>query len=130
MESLFSTVSLNDVKIAGFILLFVLALSILSLFNKPQYLGADIRSLIQESAQLCEFSKQDSDPMIALQHASEAFAFLQIARRFATDSAIYQSTGVSPTDLEKLLVQRRNDCVASVKRPASLTSIASGYSKL
>lgn len=109
----------------------VIVLCILSYFSKPQHLHVDIKELVITAAQMYEFSKQDSDPLVALQHNTTAIAYLSIARRLASDSSIQQATKVIPSDLEKIFREQQAQVIASLSnKEATLTSLVAGYANL
>lgn len=120
-----------ELKVLGGVVACIVILSIVSTMSQPVSIRADLKVLVQQAAQLCEMSRQDSDPMIALQHASEAVAYLHVARRLASDSSISQATQIDPQELEKVLLQRRAEAISTkFSGSANLTSIVAGYSTL
>jgi hypothetical protein len=53
-----------------------------------------------------DMSKQDSNPMFALQHAVEGLAHIQMSRKLASDSKIQELTSILPSEIETLFQER------------------------
>jgi hypothetical protein len=119
------------VKIALGTITVIVILSLLSLLSKPHNINTDLKELVITAAQMYEFSKQDSDPAVSLQHSTMALAYLSVARRLASDASIQQATKIIPSDLEKIFreQQAQNISVLSHKEP-TLSSLVAGYATL
>lgn len=120
-----------SVKVAAGVIVAILILCVLSFFSRPASLHADLRDLVVHAAQMHEVSKQDSDAALALQHNTTALAYLSMARRFASDSAIQSATNVLPADLERTLQKHQASCISTLtNRDPTLSSLLAGYSSL
>jgi hypothetical protein len=117
------------VKVALGVLAAVCILCLLSFFSRPATLHADLRDLVSQSAQLHEVSKQDSDPLFALQHNTTALAYLSMARRFASDSAIQAAAKVVPAHLDHTLQEHQARILSMLNagKDATLTSLLAGH---
>jgi len=120
------------VKIALGVLASVCILCLLSFLSRPATLHADLRDLVSQAAQLHEVSKQDSDPLFALQHNTTALAYLSMARRFASDSAIQAAAKVVPSHLEHALQEQQSRILSLLNsgKDATLTSLLAGHTSL
>jgi hypothetical protein len=107
-------------------------LCVLSFMSRPASLHADLRDLIVQAAQYHEVSKQDSDPIFALQHNTTALTFLSLARRFASDSAIQAAAKVVPSHLDSTLQEQQARCISALNngKDATLTSLLAGHTTL
>jgi hypothetical protein len=119
------------VKVSLGVVLVIVVLSLLSLLSKPHNIHTDTKELVMTAAQMYEFSKQDSDPAVSLQHSTMALAYLSVARRLASDASIQQATKIIPSDLEKIFreQQAKNISELSHKEP-TLSSLVAGYASL
>ena len=122
----------TSVKIAIGVLATVGILCVLSFLARPASLHADLKDLVSQAAQLHEVSKQDSDPLFALQHNTTALAFLSMARRFASDSAIQAAAKVVPSHLDRELQDQQSRCLSLLNagKDATLTSLLAGHTTL
>lgn len=120
------------VRVGGIALCVVIFLSVLSFLSRPASLQADLRDLVVHAAQHHEISKQDSDPVLALQHSTTALAFLSICRKLASDSSIQAATKVNPADLERMLRDQQSASISALHPHAepTLTSLLAGFAKL
>ena len=130
MELNFNSIPM-EYKVAIGAVFAIVVLSVLAYVSRPSTLSMDLREMVRHSAQLYEISRQDTDAAIALQHATQAVAYLSIARRLATDATIQKMCKVSPSDLERLLLERQAQCVSAITtREATLPSLVAGYAAL
>ncbi len=97
----------SSVKVALGVLASVCILCLLSFLARPATLHADLRDMISQAAQLHEVSKQDSDPVFALQQ-------------------------VVPSHLEHALQEQQSRClsVLNAGKDATLTSLLAGHTTL
>ena len=115
------------VVVVGVLLVIVL----LSMLARPTQYSSSLKELVRQSAQLYETAKQDKDPALALQHASEALAILSVARHLAADTAIEKASGVKVHELAGSIAGLQAACVASISpRDPTLTALAAGYANL
>jgi hypothetical protein len=121
-----------SVKISLGVLATVCILCLLSFLARPATLHADLKDLVSQAAQLHEVSKQDSDPLFALQHNTTALAFLSMARRFASDASIQAAAKVVPAHLDRELQEQQSRCLSILNsgKDATLTSLLAGHTSL
>ena len=109
----------------------LVVLVILSFISRVPPVNTSVSELIRQASQLHEISKQDANPIIALQHSTEALAYLSICRRLASDSSILAHAKVSASDLERIFKDQQAASVRTLgKHEASVTGILSGYANL
>lgn len=119
------------IKIALGVLSVIVILSLLSLLSKPHHIHTDIKELVVTAAQMYEFSKQDSDAAVSLQHSTMALAYLSVARRLASDASIQQATKIVPSDLEKIFREQQAQNISNLShKEPTLSSLVAGYSTL
>lgn len=56
-----------------------------------------------------DMSKQDKNPMFALQHAVEGLTYIQMSRKLASDGKIQELTQISASVLEEMFLSRINE---------------------
>ena len=109
----------------------ILLLLLLSMLFKPQPYSSNLKELVRQSAQLYEMARQDKDPAIALQHASESIAILSVVRHLAADSVIEHASGVKVSELAALLSSFQASCIAALSQhEPTASALAAGYAKL
>jgi len=109
----------------------LLLLVILSFMSRAQPVNTSVSELIRQASQLHEISKQDGNPAVALQHSTEALAYLSVCRRLASDSSILAHAKVSASELERIFKDRQAEAIRLIsKMEASVTGILSGYATL
>ena len=70
--------------------------------------SSHVRALVRDAAKLALQSKQDTNSLIALKHALEAQAYIDAARRFATDDQIGKLANQSTSDVIHGIKKREN----------------------
>ena len=73
--------------------------------NKSRGMKKSIEKLVRQSARYAVTAQQDSSPVIALQHANYAVAYLYALKDIASDSQIHNSTGI---DVKKFTEHIKN----------------------
>jgi hypothetical protein len=73
-----------------------------------------VRQLVRESATYAMKSKQDTNPLIALQDAIYAMAYMQAARKFVTDDQISLLAGTKASDLIHSVKKREQKALKHV----------------
>ena len=73
-----------------------------------------VRQLVRESATYAMKSKQDTNPLIALQDAIYAMAYMEAARKFATDDQISYLAGTKASDLIHSVKKREQKALKHV----------------
>jgi hypothetical protein len=53
-----------------------------------------------------DMSKQDKNPMFALQHAVEGLTYIQMSRKLASDGKIQELTQITASALEEMFLNR------------------------
>ena len=126
------TQSVGSLKVAGICFALLLLLLLASaVFSRPADIQIDVKDLVQQSAQLAEVARQDSDRAIALQHITQAVTLLSVARKLASDASLLQSTGVRVPELEAILTDVQASCIAKLeRRDPTLTNIVAKYATL
>jgi len=99
-------VSPESLKYAGICLAGLIAICVFFIAISPSALSVQIKPLVLHSKQCLEFSRQDKNPMISLQHAVEGLAYIQMSRKLASDGKIQELTHLSPSDLEEIFQER------------------------
>lgn len=122
-------------KVGAGVVVAVVLLVVLGFMSRPSSLRNDLKGMIMNAAQMHEISKQDSDPAIALMHASTAVAYLSIARNLASDASIHTATKIAPGELERIFKERQAELVSVLSPRAlssepSLSALAAGYAQL
>jgi hypothetical protein len=103
----------------GMVLGSVVLLSLLSKWTQgsnktPTSSISHVRQLVRESATYAMKSKQDTNPLIALQHAIYAMAYMEAARKFATDDQISYLAGSKASDLIHSVKKREQKALKHV----------------
>ena len=97
---------MESLKYAGLCIIAVLSLSIFFLLLQSHKTPIQIKPLIHHAKQCLDMSRQDSNPLYALQHAVEGLTYIQMSRKLASDGKIQELTFYSPSDLEDLFQAR------------------------
>ena len=71
-----------------------------------------------------DMSKQDKNPMFALQHAVEGLTYIQMSRKLASDGKIQELTQISASALEEIFLSRISELHAGTFDPSSKTEPA------
>ena len=98
------------------------AVTLLALLSKwtqggrkaPTSSVSHVRQLVRESATYAMKSKQDTNPLIALQDAIYAMAYMEAARKFATDDQISYLAGTQASDLVHSVKKREQKALKHV----------------
>lgn len=103
----------------GIVLGAVILLALLSKWTQggrkaPTSSISHVRQLVRESATYAMKSKQDTNPLIALQDAIYAMAYMQAARKFVTDDQISLLAGTKASDLIHSVKKREQKALKHV----------------
>ena len=95
--------------------------------------SSHVRALVRDAAKLALQSKQDTNSLIALKHALQAQAYIDAARRFATDDQIAKLANQSTSDVIHGIKKRENAAIKDIfskcptLQPASKLLHATGW---
>jgi thiamine biosynthesis lipoprotein ApbE len=127
MEDIWNSVS-SPIQITIICVGILLFLTCIALLSKPAPISIELKEIIQQAAQFHEKSLQDTDAAIALQHSTQALAYVAFARRLAADAVIEKSTNIKIKELESILIQTQAKHVSKLSsREATISAIAAGY---
>jgi nitrogen fixation/metabolism regulation signal transduction histidine kinase len=116
---------------AGGVLIFFVALLLLSSTLGRDAEALNVKDLVQTAAQLGETAVQDKDASLALQHSTQALTYLAVARRQASDESIFRHTTVRAAELERALLDVQAAAVGRLgNRAPTLLNVAAGYLNL
>jgi hypothetical protein len=132
MDALDWSSAKTSVLVAVGCLGFFLILMLLSaLVSRSPEVQTSVKELVQVSAQLGETAHQDKDAALALQHSTQALAYLSVARRLASDDSIFAQVGVRCSELERELLDKQAASISRLgRRETTLTNVTAGYVNL
>lgn len=91
------------------------------------------KALIREAAQWSTIAQQDSNPLLALMHATYGMAYLNVARRLHTDSDIEAASNVRVEEFSATLQSNQQAAVQKLltlcpmSTPAGIASLQTGW---
>lgn len=91
------------------------------------------RALIKEAAQWSTIAQQDSNPLLALMHATYGTAYLNVARRLHTDSEIEAASNLRVEEFSATLLANQQAAVQKLltlcpmSTPAGLAALQTGW---
>jgi hypothetical protein len=91
------------------------------------------RALIKEAAQWSTIAQQDSNPLLALMHATYGMAYLNVARRLHTDSEIEVASNLRVDEFSLTLQSNQQAAVqrlltlCPMSTPAGIASLQTGW---
>ena len=94
---------------------------------------ATTRALIREAAQWSTIAQQDSNPMLAVIHASFGQAYLNVARRLHTDAEIETVGGLKVEEFSATLHANQQQAVQKLlavcpmSSPAGIAALQTGW---
>jgi hypothetical protein len=74
------------------------------------------RTLVRQATQLGQVSQQDADPAVALQHATQAMTYLEIALQLVDATTLQRGAEVDVHVLGDRLRKRQSSCLSSILR--------------
>ena len=106
----------NNITRIGMVLGAVVLLSFVSSWTAatPTSSGSHVRMLVREGARYSTMSKQDTNPLVAVMHATYGIAYLEAARKFATDSDISRIAGMKASDLYHHAQKRQQQAIKHI----------------
>lgn len=91
------------------------------------------RALIKEAAQWSTIAQQDSNPLLALMHATYGMAYLNVARRLHTDRDIEAASNLRVEEFSATLQSNQQTAVQKLltlcpmSTPAGIASLQTGW---
>lgn len=87
------------------------------------------RALVRQATQLAHVAQQDTDPAVALQHATQATTYLEVALQLVDAATLQRGAEVDVHALAERLRRRQGSCLGAVTPsappPAGATAAAS-----
>ena len=119
--------------VVGTILLLTMVSSLTSSNTPPTSAASHVRMLVREGARYSTMSQQDTNPIVAVMHATYGIAYLEAARKFATDTDISRIAGMKSSDLYHTAQKRQQQAIKHIATtcpnatPQGEVAIATGW---
>ena len=83
----------------------------------PEY-KKKLRSVVQQTIKWAHVAQQDMDPMVAIQHYSNALAFLEVAYQLADEQEVSQLAECNAHELKEFLKKKQVRILKQVQKIA------------